>query len=281
MRYLIACIFKFLFKFNFFKQRFFGIHKRIIEPINLFKGVKVKTKYSNLILQLNIEDWIQENIYFLGEYEKAELKSIETFLDKNSVFIDIGANIGLYSLYASKKITEKGKIISFEPFSKNHKTLVKNVEINQIDNIIVEKIAIGNEEKQVNLHYNEAERNLGMVTTNPNQGAKQEAVNATSLDTYLENKKISRLDLIKIDIEGYEYQALSGMRKTLQKFKPSLLIEILDDKEDLSNYKRIEELLLSFGYRKYYIDDLGKLSQISSYSNRKNYIFSVKNLLDN
>jgi len=117
MRSLLADIFRLVFKIKFFKNRFFGIHQRIIQPLNLFKGVSKKVNWNNRNLTLNIDDWIHENIYFLGEYETAELKAIEKYIHENSVFIDLGANLGLHTLYFSNIIHENGCIISFEPFS--------------------------------------------------------------------------------------------------------------------------------------------------------------------
>src|SRR5690606_12921859 len=115
----------------------------------------------------HIDDWIQQNLYFLGEYEMAELKAIEQFLTDDGVFIDIGANIGLYTLYAFQVKNKNIQIISFEPFSENFKTLSQNIALNGLTNVRLEKIAIGEKEGIVNLYYDERDKNLGMVSTKP------------------------------------------------------------------------------------------------------------------
>ncbi|MFC0876307.1 FkbM family methyltransferase [Saccharicrinis sp. FJH2] len=272
MKVILAGIFRFLFQSRFFKKRFFGIHKRIFTPFNLFKGVKRTIRFHGIKLNLHIDDWIQENIYFLGEYENAELKSIHNFLTEKSVFIDIGANIGLYTLYASRLVSYKGKVISFEPFPRNHAALVKNVKLNGFNNITCEKMAVGEREDFIKLYYDENEHNLGMVTAMPVDQGISEDVKVTSLDDYLQVHPVVKIDLIKIDVEGFEYNCLKGMKNTLSKFKPSLLIEILKDNESAQN-ENSHSLLKELGYRKYYIDDNGNISEHETNPERRNYIF--------
>ena len=188
MKIVLAVIFRFLFKIKFFKKRYFGIHQKIFKPFNLFKGVTRKIEWNGLQMSLHIDDWIQENLYFLGEYEKAELKSMEQFLTKDSSFIDIGANIGLFTLYASKLINENGQIISFEPFPENFKSLTQNVALNDCSNVRLEQFAIGEKEGAINLYYDEREKNLGMVSSMPTDRCIQEEVKVVSLDSYLKKQ---------------------------------------------------------------------------------------------
>lgn len=278
MKTVLAIIFSYLFKVKFFKKRFFGIHNRLFKPFNLFKGVTRLTKWNGLILLLHIDDWIQENLYFLGEYEKAELTSIAVFLKHDSIFIDIGANIGLYTLYASKIIKENGQIISFEPFLENFKSLAKNVELNGVSNVRLEKMAIGKKEGVIKLYYDEKEKNLGMVSSIYQGKGAREEVKLISLDSYLKNEQFTKIDLIKIDIEGFEHSALLGMRNTLTKFHPTLLIEILNTYKSVTNKSECDQLLTVLGYKKYFIDDYGILSKNEVNVNRMNYIYSTKTI---
>mgnify|MGYP003625066321 CR=1 FL=1 len=128
MRTILAKAFRIIFKIPYFRKHFFGFHKRIFSPLNLFKDVTQKVKiYNNIFFILHIDDWIQENLYFLGEYERAELKILNKFLINGSVFIDLGANIGLFTLHAASLVGENGSIICFEPFSKNFKILNQRI----------------------------------------------------------------------------------------------------------------------------------------------------------
>lgn len=271
----LAYFFRLLFKFNFFRKRFFGIHTRIFKPYNLFKGVVCQATIYNLKLNLQIDDWIQENIFFLGEYEKAELLTLSTLLKKDDVLLDIGANIGLYSLYASKIIGDNGKIISFEPFEQNFQSFTKNISLNSFTNIQVEKKAVGAENGTINLYYNQDEKNLGMVSTQSIENSISEKVLIISIDQFLEASKTKKIDFVKIDIEGHEFKALKGMQNTLLKYKPTILIEILVENKSIDNKEFIHEFLVDLGYHKYFINDNGSISNKESNSMRRNFIYKI------
>jgi FkbM family methyltransferase len=276
MRLFLAKIFRLIFKIPFFKKRFFGVHKRIIAPLKLFKGVTTLVKFKkSILLELHIDDWIQENIYFLGEYENPELQFIQSSLKQGDIFIDIGANIGVHSLFASKLVGKEGHIIAFEPFSKNFKSLSKNISLNKSLNITKENLAICETDTFIDLFYNNDESNLGMVSSHISQYTTSEKIKAVSLDSYFNNKFPKKIDFIKIDIEGGEYSALLGMKKILTTFYPKLLIEILENETSTqsNNEHKIVTYLKSIGYEKYFIDDNGTLSSVEKNKERMNFAF--------
>jgi FkbM family methyltransferase len=279
MRILLAKTLRFLFKSKYLKSKFFGVHKRIIKPFDLLKEVVLRVRFNDQFLVLHIDDWIQENIFLLGEYERSELKTLDKFLNKDSIFIDVGANIGLYTLCASKLIGENGKVFCFEPYSENFNSLTNNIAINNLLNVQAEKLAVGEKEGSIKLYYDTREKNLGMVSSNYIEDSFSEEVKMVSLDSYLQNKPFDRIDFIKIDIEGSEYSALLGMQNILTTYYPSLLIEILDNNELSDNSARINAYLEKLGYRKYFIDNHGNLSDIEVNTERRNYIFTTNALL--
>ncbi|MDC9722842.1 MAG: FkbM family methyltransferase [Urechidicola sp.] len=276
MRIILAKIWKIFFKINFIKSKYFGLHKKVFKPLNLFKGVILKVEFNGFFLVLHLDDWIQENIFFLGEYEKAELKTLNYFLNQNSVFVDLGANFGLYTLYASKLIGMDGKVISFEPFKKNYKALTNNIAINNFNNIQSENIAVGEREGEINLYYDSSEMNLGMASTKFIENSYREKATIITLDSYFSDKSISRIDFVKIDIEGHEYKALLGMKNLLLRHHPTLLIEILREEELPNNEDKVIRFLSSLGYIKYFINDNGSISLKQNNLKRQNYIFSTK-----
>ena len=135
MRLILAKFFRFLFHFEFFRSKFFGIHQKIFDRFNLFRGQVDHIKYQDFKLEVKLDDWIQENLFFLGKYEEAELKVVQNILHEGATFVDIGANIGLFSLVASRKVKDQGKVISFEPFPENFNHLEKHLQLNQIKNM--------------------------------------------------------------------------------------------------------------------------------------------------
>ena len=280
MRIILAKILKILFKINFIKSKYYGLHKKVFKPLNLFKDVVLKVKFNGFFLVLHLDDWIQENMFFLGEYEKAELKTLDYFLNKNSVFVDLGANFGLYTLYASKLIGMEGKVISFEPFKKNYKALINNVAINNLTNIQSENIAVGEREGEIDLYYDSSEMNLGMASTKFIENSYSEKAAVITLDSYFRDNLISRIDFIKIDIEGHEYKALLGMKNLLLRFHPTLLIEILNEEELPNNEDKVISFLSSLGYIKYFINNNGSISLKQNNFQRQNYLFSTESNIE-
>ena len=80
MRLILAKFFRFLFHFEFFRSKFFGIHQKIFDRFNLFRGQVDHIKYQDFKLEVKLDDWIQENLFFLGKYEEAELKVVQNIL---------------------------------------------------------------------------------------------------------------------------------------------------------------------------------------------------------
>ena len=273
MKMFLAHLFKLFFKIPFLRKYFFGVHQKIFKPLNLFNGLSLIHKHQDIKIKLNINDWIQQNIFFIGSYEDAELKVLSNHLKPDSVFIDIGANFGLYSLIASQHISEKGSIISFEPFPENYKSLCTNLSLNNLQRITAENTAVGSETGTLKLYYNSKENNLGMVSYIKDQNSDFVIVNKICLDDYLNSKYLKTITFIKIDVEGFEYDVLQGMKQTLQQYSPIILIEVLDSKSknDVSN--KPHELLCEMGYKRFFIDDNGNLSSHPYNQRRKNFIY--------
>ncbi|HEY4800585.1 MAG TPA: FkbM family methyltransferase [Bacteroidia bacterium] len=229
----------------------------------MFKGVKKNFVFKNQIqFKLHLDDWIQQNLFFLDGYEDLELQFLEASLKEGSVFVDIGANIGLFSLVASQKIGKNGRVISFEPFKKNFDALKKNISLNNSENIKTEKLAVAQTKSQMPIFYDPKESNQGMASLYSAKNPYYEQIETISLDEYFKDHSVGEVDFIKLDIEGGEYPALLGMKETLLKYGPKLLIEI--DDEILSNTPFTSQQILSYlselGYNKYFLDQTGELS---------------------
>lgn len=271
MRNLLAIFFRYFFKIPFFKRYYFGIYKKIFAPFQLFKNIEKKAFYNSFTVNLNLNDWIQQQVYFLGEYEKPEISFINKILSEGDVFIDIGANIGLFTINASRTVGKKGTVISFEAFSSNFFKLKKHVEINHLTNVNLEHLAISDTEKTLEIYLNNKDQNLGMASSYLEYFDTIEKIKATSLDIYTKEKALEKINFIKIDIEGGEYDALSGMKNVLMNYKPILLIEI--NRETLSKIGKSEkdliELLESCTYQ--------LTNKLSLDENGYNGVFEAKN----
>lgn len=258
MKNNLAEIFRFLLKIPLFKNKYFSFHKYLFHPYHLFSGVKKQIIYRNTIkINVRLDDWIQQQIYFLGEYEKPEIDYLYETLKPGSVFVDVGANIGLFSLNASNIVGLDGKVIAFEAFKPNYIKFNDNIKINNFTNIIAENKAISNQNSTIEILYNESEKNVGMASTYLKNFTSKELVECFSLDHYLKEKMINKVDLIKIDIEGGEFNALLGMNRILSELKPKVLIEI--NQVALENSGHSENEIIEL-FKKYNYKMLKKLS---------------------
>ena len=249
---LTAEFFRNLFKIPFFRKKYFGFHKHIFAPYQLFSGVKKEISYrGNIQLKVHLDDWIQQQLYFLGDYEKPEIDYLSAFLKPGNVFIDIGANIGLFSLNASKIVGNNGKVYAFEAFPPNYKQCKENILLNNFQNIIVENKAISSQNSTMEILYNEKDKNIGMASAFLKDFTSKEIVESITLDQYSSNQNITKIDLIKIDIEGGEFDAILGMTKVLTELKPQVLIEINHKTLQDSGHSETEiiNLLSKFNYK--------------------------------
>lgn len=261
MRNNLAEIFRFLLKIPLFRNRYFTFHKHLFHPYQIFSGVKKQIVYRNDIkIKVHLDDWIQQQLFFLGEYEKPEIDYLYETLKPGNVFVDVGANIGLFSLNASKIVGLEGKVYAFEAFMPNYVKLYDNIKINNYTNIVAENNAILNQNSTIEILYNESDKNVGMASTYLKNFTSKELVEGFSLDHYFNDKMIEKVDLIKIDIEGGEYNALLGMDRILSELKPKVLIEI--NQVALENSGHNENEIIEF-FKKYNYKILKKLSMNS------------------
>lgn len=152
-----------------------------------------------------------------GVYEPFETELFKKEILKGEVVLDIGANIGYYTLIAAKLVGENGKVFAFEPDPSNFAILQKNVEMNGYKNVILVQKAVSNETGKLRLYLcedNKADHRI----YDSHDGRKFIEIEAVRLDDYFKNYN-GKVDFIKMDIQGGEGGAIQGMLLLLQKNK--------------------------------------------------------------
>ncbi|MEO8403095.1 MAG: FkbM family methyltransferase [Chitinophagaceae bacterium] len=157
--------------------------------------------------------------YYKGYYEPALTKYIDQYLSTDSIFIDAGSHAGYFSLIAASKC-KNGHVFSFEPESGNYGFIKKICSLNDFNNWTVENYALGEVDSFLNFQASPSS-SMGMISE---QGTAK--VQAVSLDSYFSSITLAKIDLIKIDVEGYGGPVLKGARETIQRFKPHILFEV-------------------------------------------------------
>jgi len=150
-----------------------------------------------------------------GNFEPDKHRALDFFLKKGDAYIDIGANKGDFAIHAALKVSDKGKVLAFEPEPQNCAWIRKSIKKSGMNNITLVEGAIGAEEGLLNLFIGERSGWHSLVTSDDNIKKDSMPVKVYQLDKYLENNPIENLKAIKIDVEGFEKEVLIGAQKTL------------------------------------------------------------------
>ncbi len=215
----------------------------------LLKNISIKNSHG-LFISCN-NRWSVQSLS--SAFEPETKNSIDL---KEGVFIDIGANVGAYSLILAKKLKNL-VVIAIEPETKNFDLLKKNIALNNLSNITALNQGCFSYKTKMNLYI--SLRGLGLHSIIKKVGKFKSIIQVDKLDNIVNGLKLTRIDLIKIDVEGAEYEVIRGASKILKKYHPQLIIEIWDNKR----FNKIFDLLKKFNY---------KLKK--RIYNESNYIFS-------
>jgi FkbM family methyltransferase len=189
-----------------------------------------------------------EDLGIISESFESEIFSI--FKPKEGdIVVDCGAHIGKYTIYASKLVGSRGKVLAIEPEPRNFEILNKNCQINHCKNVILLNNAVWDSDKELKLFITNAvtEHSLKRVTQNFIK------VRALKLDTLLGKLKLEKVDWLKIDAEGAEIEVLKGAKKYLTKGKiKNIIIESEKPKELLPTIKKLGYSVKQI-YQNYYL----------------------------
>ncbi|MBX4191400.1 MAG: FkbM family methyltransferase [Candidatus Doudnabacteria bacterium] len=213
------------------------VFKKSINDIIIF-FVPEKVKLGDYHLYLNQKDSMVSGGIALGVYERPEIKLFLQLLRPEMTVVDVGANIGYYTLLAAQKVKS---VIAFEPDPINFQFLTKNIQQNNCTNVISHKLAISNEEKETAFYENPdnfGDRRIYQFK----ESQQKNIVTSVIFDNFMEKSGITNIDMIKIDIQGAEGQALDGMKKILDQPQLHLLIEFFPEGLRATGYDPVQFL---------------------------------------
>ncbi len=224
-----------------------------------------KFKDGNTFFVMQLQDNISINLYknsllskliFEGNFELNEINFLKKFLKKEDYFLDIGANIGLFSINASRIIGENGKIISFEPSPVTFSRLKENIELNKFTNVDIRNIGISDKKGELTLNISETGHDAwDTFATNIDKKMfnNSATVPVHTLDDELKEIDKERISLVKIDVEGWEKFVLNGAKEFLTKYEPVLMVEFTENNTEAAGYNVLElyDIMSSFGYKWY------------------------------
>lgn len=232
----------------------------------------IKNFRGNASFRCFLQEHMGGQIFFKGSYSGCQLTLVERFLPNDGVFLDVGANQGEFSITAAR-VVSRGKVIAFEPVSEYRERLLANIKLNQFENVHVVAAALGEQEGELPIYdhagsFSDGTRHEGLPTLfiSGTRSNPVEIVVVKRLDDVLKDLGISRVDVIKLDIEGAEWIALRGAVKTLAICRPILILEIGRETCLGAGYtpEALVDWLTSQGYRVEKIMDSGKTVSLAS-----------------
>jgi len=213
------------------KDRFILFEYFLRIPLRMFYR-RIGKEYKPILLSdVTIKN--KDGIFFCGSSFLIAQGAISTYEPENKkyfnlnkgVFVDIGANIGKYTIMQAK-ILKEGKIISIEPESRNFKMLKKNISLNHLNNVIPIKIACSDSKGTSNFWLGAEGEGTAHSLIKIKDRSKKISTKTDKLDNILKKLKIDHADLIKVDVEGVEPKVFLGASKILKK-RPKIIFEAL------------------------------------------------------
>lgn len=239
----------------------------------------------NIKLWLGGDSTIDQDIIKNGQWEHQTTDLVKQLIKKNDIVIDVGANIGYYTTLFAKLVGLGGKVFAFEPTSKYYKLLNENIAINNFINVEIVKMGLSNKKQDLEINIDDSSATLHQPV---NSYIKyKELINLTTLDEFVYSRGLTKINFIKIDVDGHEPFVLEGAIKTFQKFEPIIIIEIshLHYLEAGVTAWDFYEKLKAWDFYIYYENDKEKiltknefLAKCGSFSQSYNILLSLKEI---
>jgi len=266
---------------NFYSQRFPFPHRgwkyfrRLLKSWRILNREYRKKIFNGFYMLVTPSEHIQQQLFWYGYYEKPVSHLLEKLTKADSIILDIGAHIGYFTLVAAK-IAKKGTVYAFEPVTKVFQRLQKNIEENNLSNVIPIHAAVGQLANDAVI-YISREDNVGMSSLRPpeNFSGFTQPIPVMCVDEWIKETGIDNVGVIKLDVEGSELFALQGMKQTLINLKPVVIVEI--NAATLSYFDLrpgdVVDFVLDLGYRCFNVTSSGFLERIGDEGFAENVAF--------
>jgi FkbM family methyltransferase len=226
---------------------------KIFEERRLKKPFTIRW-YDGLRINMYLGNDLSRGLYVGGTYEPNEFMFLSQVLRAGMTFIDVGANDGLYTLFAAKRVGPSGRVVALEPSGREFVRLERNLRLNRLANICPLRLAASDREGVATLRIagfgHEGCNTLGGFAYAIEQEGTEE-VRLTTLDNIVNEQALTRVDVVKIDAEGGELRVLKGAHTILTTYRPLILLELVE--AALVHQGASREAVLSFlqevGYR--------------------------------
>jgi FkbM family methyltransferase len=235
----------------------------VARTLNLLEPTWVEAE-PGVKLLLDPKDYVSRDILIYGAWQPTVWAAVADALPEGGVLLDVGAHIGYDTLRGSVKVGPTGKVIAFEPNPNTLVLLRGNIAASKATNVIVQPIACTDQEQMLTLFDSTKTGNSGASSLSLANADEPEigdlpsySVRGRRIDDVVRELGLTRVDVIKIDIEGAETLAIRGARETLTRFHPKLVTEVVEHhlKNMNSSVAELTALMAELGYTHKPVDD--------------------------
>ncbi len=249
------------------------IYRRVIKRISRYwlpdsKKKVIHTHVNGYELLVLANEEVGRAVHFGQRYESPETNYLQKIITSNSVCIDIGANIGYFTILMAKTAIS-GRVYAFEPIPLNASLLRASVELNELDNVEIIESAVGATDGQTTLSQSTDGAYSSIRNTARKAVERLIHVPITTLDTFVRERSLYSIDVLKVDVEGAEGLVLMGSQELLRdrKRKPRVILMELFD-ENLSSYdtsaSALIDIIQGFGYTAFFVNNKVELVPFKS-----------------
>ena len=247
----------------------YAIISRFWDPLTP-RPLTFEVDYFGLRYRGDFEGYLDWYVYFFGTHEMEELYLLRDLVAgrPNAVFVDIGANTGNHALYMAQHCDQ---VHAFEPYAPVRERLIEGVERNGLDNISVHDVGLGARDEELDFYAPTGINNSTGSFLSTHEVENNELAGKLQVvagDACLANLGLDQIDVIKIDVEGFEKDVLLGLRKTLAKLRPAVMMEFSTSTQ--STFSDAEELL-SFLPDDYRVDTVNRHNKLLGVFGRPSY----------
>lgn len=217
---------------------------RVYKDIRLQPGIRIRLFWNSEI------SWL----LFVKDFEISEREFHKAFLRPGDLYIDAGANIGLFTLIASHRVGRTGKVFAFEPIASTFKCLLQNISLNRFTNISAHQLALSDEigQAEMTVSLDGFDGRNSLATPTGGEKFSKETVALSTLDYFVaDNQLTGKITMIKIDVEGWENHVLEGAKNTLAAADAPLLhIEFTEEalRNANSSSNELYQVVKQLGY---------------------------------
>jgi len=278
-------IFKRIYQIIPFKRGFYSLiqpvfspRKNVYQHLHFEGPINVEVEPAKTFTMMHYGFEVENDLFWaglFGGWEKTSLRLWYELCKDSATILDVGANTGVYALLA-KTTNPQANVFAFEPVERVYAKLVANVQLNGYEITCIRKAASNSDGSAV--IYDTRSVHTYSVTVNTNRFGAPDAfpveIETTTLDTFVQEFGLSSVDLMKIDVETHEAEVLEGFSAYLKLFKPTLLVEILNDEVA----RRIGETVGELDYLYFNIDEIGGIRQSNqlSASHSRNFLICTE-----